>query len=141
MATNTEQADQLSRRRARAATALAIIFLATQGGAIATNGGSTVDLPFLLWVAVLLVILMFGGGWFSASGVRQAMNDETTLSHRRRALACGFMVALVGSLFLYVLTFFEEVTAREALRLLITMTIAAALIRFGTLEKRALADG
>jgi len=141
MTSVVEEADQLSRRRARTSSALAIIFLATQGGSIANHGGAKIDLPFLLWVVVLAVILMFGGGWFSSASVRHTMNDETTLSHRRRALACGFLVSLVGSVLLYVLSFFEEVTAREALRLLITMTIAAALLRFGTLEKRAFRDG
>lgn len=134
-----EQADQLARRRARASTALAIIFLATQAGSIAVDDRSRPDYPFLLWVIVLLVILMFGGGWFRAAGVRQAMNDESTRAHRRAALACGFLVALIGSVMLYIMTLFEDVTAREALRLLITMTVAAALLRFGTLEKRALA--
>lgn len=140
MTTVTDEADQLGRRRARTSSALAIIFLATQGGSIATKGGSHIDLPFLLWVAVLLVILMFGGGWFSTAGVRQALNDETTKAHRRSALACGFVIALIAAVMLYVLTFFEEVTSREALRLLITMAVAGALLRFGTLEKRALAD-
>ena len=134
-----EQADQLGRRRARSAIALAIIFLTTQAGSIASEGGSRPNLPFLLWVLVLVVILFFGGGWFRAAGVRQAMNDETTQAHRRSAMACGFLIALVGSVLLYIATFFEPVSAREALRLLLTMTIAAALIRFGNLEKRALA--
>ena len=54
-------------------------------------------------------------------------------------MACGFLIALASSVLLYIATFFEPVSAREALRLLLTMTIAAALIRFGNLEKRALA--
>ena len=139
--TVTDEADQLTRRRARSATALAIIFLSTQGGSIASKGNAMVDLPFLLWVGVLLVILMFGGGWFSSASVRQAMNDETTRAHRRSAMACAFLISLMGAVLLYVLTFFEDMTTREALRLLLTMTVSAALIRFGTLEKRALADG
>jgi len=138
MNTITDQADQLGRRRARTATSLAIIFLATQGGGLAQKNATHLDLPFLLWVVVLLVILMFGGGWFSTAGVRQAMNDETTRAHRRSALACGFLVSLFAAVLLYVLTFFEEMSAREALRLLLTVGVAGALLRFGTLEKRAL---
>lgn len=141
MTTIIDQADQLTRRRARTSSALAIIFLATQGGSIAQKGGAHIDLPFLLWVVVLLVILMFGGGWFSAAGVRQAMNDETTRAHRRSALACGFVISLIAAVMLYVLSFFEEMSARDALRLLLTMAVAGALLRFGTLEKRALGDG
>jgi fluoride ion exporter CrcB/FEX len=81
---------------------------------------------------------MFGGGWFHGAGVRSAMNDETTTAHRRAAMAAGFFITLIGALLLYVLTYYEDVTAREAVRLLITMGVAGALLRFGMLERRAL---
>jgi len=136
--TATDEADFLGRRRARAAVALAIIFLSTQAGSLARDQGVMPDWPFLLWVVVLIVILMFGGGWFRATGVRTALNDETTRAHRRSAMACGFLIALIGAVAIYALTFFEDVGAREAVRLLITMTVAGALLRFGTLERRAL---
>ena len=132
-------ADKLARRRARGAAALAIVFIATQGGSLSSNQAyGHLDLPFLLWAAVLVIILFFGGGWFRGRAVREAMNDETTRAHRRSAMAAGFVIGLIGAFLLYILTFYEEVTAREAVRLLITMSVAGALLRFATLERRAL---
>lgn len=136
---DVEIADRLSKRRARASAALAIAFIATQGGSLSSpSEGGPFDLPFLLWAAMLLIILMFGGGWFRSGNVREAMNDETTRAHRSSAMAGGFLVALAGAFLLYAVTFFEEVTAREAVRLIITMGVAGALLRFATLEGRAL---
>jgi fluoride ion exporter CrcB/FEX len=134
-----ELADTLSRRRARASAGLAIVFIATQGGSL-SNGRANghLDIPFILWALVLLVILFFGGGWWRGAAVRDAMNDETTKAHRRAAMAAGFVIGLIGAFIIYGLTFYEEVTAREAVRLLITMGVAGALLRFSTLERRAL---
>lgn len=137
-----ELADTLSRRRARTSETLAIVFIAIQSGSIKdANGDGGMDIPFLLWAITLLVILMFGGGWFRGNAVRDAMNDETTRAHRQAGMACGFIVTLMGAFLLYGLSFYEEVTAREAVRLLITMSVAGALLRFATLEKRALGKG
>jgi hypothetical protein len=41
----------------------------------------------------------------------------------------------------YGLSFYEPITAREAVRLVVTFGIALALLRFGTLERKALKDG
>ena len=134
-----ELADRLARRRARGAAALAIVFIATQGSSLPSEqSDGRLDLPFLAWAAVLVIILFFGGGWFKGKAVRNAMNDETTQAHRRAAMAAGFVIGLMGAFLLYILTFYDEVTAREAVRLLITMSIAGALLRFATLERRAL---
>jgi hypothetical protein len=132
-------ADRLARKRARGSAALAIVFLATQGGSLSSGrADGHFDWPFVLWAAVLIVILLFGGGWFHGAGVRRAMNDESTQAHRRAAMAGGFVIGLLGAVLLYVLSFYDEVTAREALRLVITMSVAGALLRFAMLEKRAL---
>ena len=134
-----ETADRLARRRARASGVLAILFIATQGGSLSDGrADGHFDLPFLLWAAMLIVILFFGGGWFRGAAVRAALNDETTRAHRRAAMAAGFVIGLIGAFLLYVLSFYEEMTAREAVRLLITMSVAGALLRFATLERRAL---
>jgi len=73
--------------------------------------------------------------------MRAVLNDETTIDHRRRAMALGFWGALGTAFAVYILSFFEPVTVREGVRLVITFAIALALLRFGTLERRALKGG
>jgi len=58
--------------------------------------------------------------------------------HRRAAMACGFMITLAGAFVVYLLSFYKEVTTHEALRLIITLAVAGALLRFAGLERRAL---
>jgi hypothetical protein len=131
--------ERLAWRRARMASGLAFGFLAIQATEVsrgATN--ERFDLAFALWSAILVVILLFGGGWLSGARIRGALNDETTIAHRREALACGFLITLASAFVIYGLSFFKEVTAAEALRLLITFAVSGSLLRFAGLERRAL---
>lgn len=141
MSSIVDRADRLAAKRARTATALAIVFLATQGGSFNTVKPPHLDWPFLLWVAMLLVILMFGGGWFQGEAVRAALNDETTRVHRRCAMAGGFVAALICGLFITVVNSFAPLETGLAVRVLITASVSAALLHFGKLERRALGDG
>ncbi|WP_114227194.1 MULTISPECIES: hypothetical protein [Sphingomonas] len=141
MTSVVDRADRLAVKRANTATSLAIVFLATQGGSFNSVKSPHLDWPFLCWVAVLLTILMFGGGWFQGEGVRAALNDETTRAHRRCAMANGFVAALVCGLFITVLNSFVPLETGLAVRVLITASVSAALLQFGKLERRALRDG
>jgi hypothetical protein len=47
---------------------------------------------------------------------------------------------MAGAILLYVVDLFEPMTGRDAIHLLLTVGIAAALLRFGMLERRALRD-
>ena len=69
------------------------------------------------------------------------MNDENTQANRAQAFQLGFLFTMGGAILLYVLSLFEPVGAREAIHVLMTIGIAAALLRFGMLERRALKDG
>ena len=138
--------DRLVRRRARIATAFGIIFLATQAASIdrvevATRPATLHLAAWVLWAAALLLFLVAGGGLWRGPRIRGLLNDETTVDHRRRALATGFWFAVLTALLVYGLSFVEPVGGREATRLVVTIAVAAALIRFGMLERRALAGG
>ncbi|MGE5721339.1 MAG: hypothetical protein ACM3YM_02670 [Sphingomonadales bacterium] len=131
--------DKLARKRAHMATALAAAFIAVQATDISNRrADGHFDIPFALWTALLLVILLYGGGMFRSAKVRDALNDETTRAHRRAAMACGFIVTLGSAFIVYVLSFFDEVTTRQAVRLIITVAVAGTLLRFAGLERRAL---
>jgi hypothetical protein len=143
---NADIAERAAWGRARAATALAIVFVAAQAGSfhdeLPLNRPQALHLAaWIFWAAALLFFLVWGGGLFRSARLRAVLNDETTLDHRRRAMVLGFWGALGTAFLLYVASFYEPISVREGARLVITVTIALALLRFGTLERRALKDG
>lgn len=137
---NQDPVEQLARRRASMAHVFAFAFLAIQASAVSNHQGTgRFDVGFALWSALLLIILLFGGGWLSGPKIRSALNDESTIAHRRSAMACGFLVMLLSAFIIYGVSFYHAMTASDSLRLLITFSVCAALIRFAALERKALA--
>ena len=145
--TDQEIAERLTRRRARLIPILAVLFVAGQatyfgGPAAPLRTVDTVRISaWLVWALALLFLLATGGGYFRSKAVRALLNDETTREHRGRALAAGFWAAMLACVVMYVLSAYEPVSAREAIHLVLTVGVAMALIRFGQLERRALASG
>jgi hypothetical protein len=94
---------------------------------------------------VLSVVLLFGlatkGFWLEPKEVRDLIDDENTRANRNEAMRWGFLFAMGASIAVYVLTMFEVVTGREAVHIVLSFGIAAALLRWGLLEKRAHRDG
>jgi hypothetical protein len=136
-------ADRLTQRRARFTTVMAIIFIATQSASIgpdmALSRAQTIQGgAWVIWSIALLTLLATGGGYLRSKAVRDLMNDETTRDNRNRALILGFWVAIVTALLIYAISFYEVFGAKEALRVVLTTSIAAALLRFGALERRSL---
>lgn len=143
---NADIAERAAWGRARAATVMAVVFVAAQAGSfrdeLPLNRPQALQLSaWIVWAFALLFFLAWGGGLLRGRKMRAVLNDETTLDHRRRAMVCGFWGALGMAFLLYVASFYEPITLREGVRLIITVTIALALLRFGTLERRALKDG
>ena len=145
--TASETAETLNWRRARALPALAVIFLAQQASYL--NMPAQPERPvdhikigaWLLLSIVLLVGLATNGAWFRPREVRELINDESTRAHRQAGLAYGFWAAMAAALLLYAINMFELVSGRDAIHVIVSIGIAAALIRFGMLERRALKDG
>jgi protein-S-isoprenylcysteine O-methyltransferase Ste14 len=142
-------AEKLVRRRARVATAFGILFLASQASSLSrphpvlTHPGPYQlghVAAWVIWAAILLIVLATGGGLLRTAGVRQMMNDESTRTHRARALSTGFWASLAATFSLYFLNLYQPVTTADALRLVVTIAVAAALISFGAMERRALRD-
>jgi succinate dehydrogenase hydrophobic anchor subunit len=141
MTDEIERAERAGKRRARVVTVAAAIFLLAF--AVSQDGGRSLDLVKMLawagWAIVLLIILAGGGGWILSRGVRRLMNDDVTQDNRRRALGVGFWVALAAAAILFVIDRYKPFPAQEASRLILTFAIAAALLWFGHLERRAYA--
>ncbi len=149
-----DQVDRLTRRRARIATAMGVLFVSTQGFRIAddqmtgqmTGPGAyrTVDyvqfFASTFWLAMLLLFILFGGGLLRGKAVRALLNDEGTEENRRRALVAGFWATMAGAAICYAITFYEPVQTREAIHVIITIGVGATLLRFGALERRALRE-
>ena len=140
-----EAAERLSRRRARALPALAGIFLAQQvtflAGTPQLELARTVDLVKVSAWIVLSLVLLFSlwntGFWFHQTPVRDLLDDEVSRVHRADAMSIGFLFATLAAITLYLVSMVELMPVREALHLVISAGIAAALVRFGLLERRA----
>ena len=144
--TAAEQADHLSRRRARMLPFLAIIYLTQQVSyfADAGSGDRAVDhVKVGAWVVlslVLLAALTTKGFWLHSREVREMIDDEGTRAHRGAALGWGFVMAILSAITLYFVSMVEPIGAREAIHVIVSLGIAAAIVRFGMLERRALRD-
>lgn len=137
-----EQAERLSRKRARMLPVLAILFIGQQAVYFSsTDAARTPDhvrvAAWLVLSAVLLLVLASGGGWIYSREVRERANDEVTRSNRDQAFRIGFFASMFGCIAIYFLSFYEPISGREAIHLVMTIGIAAALLRFGFLERRA----
>lgn len=146
MTDQAQLADRIAWGRARAATVMALVFVTAQAGSF--HDDLPLDRPqsihlaaWIVWAAALLLFLVAGGGLLRGARMRALLNDETTIDHRKRAMALGFWGAIGTATLVYFLSFYEPISAREAARLIITFGIALALLRFGTLERKALKDG
>ena len=144
--TAAQQADFLSHRRARTLPLLAAIYLAQQASYfLAGDGDRTVDHvkvgAWLLLSLVLLAALTTKGFWLKSREVRDMIDDEGTRANRSEALRWGFVVSTLTAITLYFVAMIEPVTAREVIHLIVSLGLAAAIIRFGMLELRALKDG
>jgi hypothetical protein len=137
-----DRADQLSRRRARILPFLAVIYISQQATFFATpDSGRTVDhVKISAWLVLSLILLLAlatGGSWLQSKEVRALMNDEVTQANRSKAMTLGFLFAMVSGMALYFFYQFEPFTAREAIHIILSLGLGAALVRFGMLERRA----
>lgn len=142
-----EQAEYLSKRRARMLPALAVIFLAQQASYFsipATMAPRPVDTvkisAWLLLSIVLLAALATKGFWGHSREIRNLIDDENTRANRNHAMQSGFLFAMGAGVCVYVMTMFAPVTAREAVHIMMSAGIATALIQWGFLERRAYRD-
>ena len=144
----SERADYLSKRRARMLPVLAIIFLSQQATFFSTVNSpaphSAYAVKISAWLVlsiVLLAALSTKGFWLQPREVRNLIDDENTRANRNEAMRWGFQFSMAAAIAVYALTLFEvAITARDAVHIVMTIGLAAALIRWGVLEKRAHRD-
>jgi|SRR6478672_2138038 len=144
-----ERAEYLSRRRARMLPVLAVIFLSQQATFFSTLNSpaphSAYAVKISAWLVlsiVLLAALSTKGFWLQPKEVRDLIDDENTRANRNEGMRWGFLFSMAAAIGVYALTLFDTtVTARDAVHIVMTIGLAAALIRWGILERRAHKDG
>jgi len=143
-----EQAERLSKRRARMLPFLAIIYLTQQATFFAGDappGVREVDhVKIGAWLVLSLVLLLAiatNGFWFQRREIRELINDENTRANRASAMSVGFIAGMLAAMALYLLNQFEAIHTREAIHIILSAGLGAALLRFGFLERRAHQDG
>ena len=139
-----EEAERLSRKRARLLPFLAIIYLTQQATFFAGDappGVRSVDHvkvgAWLVLSAMLVLAIATNGFWFRSKEIRGLIDDELTRANRSEAMRVGFIAAMLGGIALYVVAMLAPVSGREAVHVILSIGIGAALVRFGMLERRA----
>jgi hypothetical protein len=143
-----EKAERLSRKRAHMLPFLAIIYLTQQATFFAGDAPPDVRAvdhvkvgAWLVLSLVLVLAIATNGFWFQSREVRVLIDDENTRANRSAAMTVGFVAAMLASILLYLIDQFDPITARAAIHVILSFGLAAALVRFGMLERRAHGDG
>ena len=138
---DVEKAERMGKARSRIFFALAIVFFAGQslyfGSPPATRDSPARIGAWLILVILILLLLATGGFLLSGRSVRDLLNDETSRLNRLAAQALGFWATIVTALVVYVESFFDPVSLSEAIHIVITVGVGAALISFAVRERRA----
>jgi hypothetical protein len=143
-----EIADRMSRKRAVVMTAAAIVFLGVQliARPIFLRNGAVLTHNVIDWWAVNAILLMallvtrLQGGLLNSREVRALINDDVSREHHRSGIVTGFWTAMIVAMSIYFLPVFAEYSSREAVYLIVTASVGAALLKFCWLELRAHRD-
>jgi hypothetical protein len=145
------EAERLQRRRTRMMQASGLLFVIWMAATVAHSTSIApgtmrlVDIlrnvSMLAWGAVLLRILATGGMLPRTGKVREILEDELTLAHRRNALMSGFWVLVAAVTVIYAISLFVPIAFNEVAPVLLIAAVAVPTLRFALLERRASKDG
>jgi hypothetical protein len=136
-----EKAERLGRKRSQIFFVLAIVFFAGQsvyfGAPQATRDSAPRVGAWLILMVLMLFLLATGGFLLRGRAVRELLNDESARANRLAAQAVGFWATIIALLAVYVESMFDPVSLNEAVHIVGTVGVGAALISFATRERRA----
>ena len=136
-----EEAERLGRKRSQIFFVLAIVFFAGQsiyfGAPEATRDSPPRVGAWLILVCLMLLLLATGGFLLRGRKVRHLLNDESARANRVAAQAIGFWATILALIAVYVESMFDPLTLNEAVHIIGTIGVGAALISFAVRERRA----
>jgi hypothetical protein len=136
-----EKAERLGRKRSQIFFILAMVFFAGQsiyfGAPEAMRDSPSRVGAWLILVILMLLLLATGGFLLRGREVRELLNDESARVNRIAAQATGFWATILALLAVYVESMFDLVTLNEAVHIVGTIGVGAALISFAVRERRA----
>jgi len=135
-----ETAERLGRSRSRIFFMMAFVLFAQQAVYLASPEASRSPFQIGAWfIIILLMLLLIATGGFLLKGrkVWDLLNDETSRMNRAASQAVGFWMTMLTAMFIYVDSMFEAVSLNEALHIIVTVGVGAALISFAARERRA----
>jgi len=136
-----EKAERLGRKRSQIFFVLAMVFFAGQsvyfGAPEATRDSPARIGAWLILVILMLFLLATGGFLLQGRDVRDLLNDESARANRVAAQAVGFWATILALIAVYVESMFDRVTLNEAVHIVGTIGVGAALISFAVRERRA----
>jgi hypothetical protein len=91
---------------------------------------------WILLIGLWAFILWNGGGLRPRGRLRALLNDELSLQNRSRAVETGFYAAIVAALILYVAGWRSPIATGDALKIVSSAALSAALLRYAWLEWR-----
>lgn len=137
-----DTADTYSRKRAALLVVAVAAFVVIHGilrPFFYTGSRDGIDW-WAITVAVLLGVLATGGGLLNARQIRALVHDDVSRSHTRTASSIGYWVAMIAAMTVYLVPITRVQTGREAIYVVVTSSLVAALLAFSYLEFRAHAD-
>lgn len=91
------------------------------------------------WLAVVALGLanLVTVGLIRSPRLKALVDDESTHLHRSKAMTCGFAAAIASGMALAITATMTPLPALLVAKVIVTASLAAALIAFATLELRA----
>ncbi len=138
MQNETAKAEWISGRRALLFYLLAAALLISAAVGIPAHvSGSHSAFWVLACVGVALHLTPAGTALNRSRVVKSLLNDEGVRQHRLMSFAAGFWATIVSSIMIAVVTTFLPLAPMATAQIITSAGLAAALISFATLERRA----
>lgn len=135
METDIAKVERIGRTRAAVFYLMSAAFLLS-----AVLGLQATDSPAQLigWLCLAsLVALNLTAAPLRPGRLKHLLNDETTRNHRQHSFVIGFWTSIATAMALAITQRAVPIEAGDLARLVVTVSLSAALICFATLELRA----
>ena len=136
-----EEADRMGRSRSRIFFIMAMVFFLGQTAYFSSPSARREAVPrigaWLVLVVLMLLLIATGGFLLKPRRLRQLMNDEASRLNRLASQALGFWATIVAAIAVYIESMFDPMTVNEAIHIVVTVGVGAALLSFAVRERRA----